>query len=142
VSALKRLSASSSGRSIHKALNQFVATQVRIAEVSGAPETMQFHGVQHLQTIMTDPGSGKPVTTFVGAGSTIDAHLDLKIHGEEFNRLASLDYTKFDDTRANEIMADKNAENKLPEAEKSFAQEFRFADMSTSMRVGLKATIN
>ncbi len=56
--------------------------------------------------------------------------------------LASLDYTKFDDTRANEIMADKNAENKLPEAEKSFAQEFRFADMSTSMRVGLKATIN
>ena len=104
--------------------------------------TMQFHGVQHLQAIMTDPGSGKPVTTFVGAGSTIDAHLDLKIHGEEFNRLASLDYTKFDDTRANEIMADKNAENKLPEAEKSFAKEFRFADLSTGLRVGLKATIN
>ena len=39
-------------------------------------------------------------------------------------------------------MNDQKAENKLPEAEKSFAQEFRFADMSTSMRVGLKATIN
>ena len=39
-------------------------------------------------------------------------------------------------------MNDQNAENKLPEAQMSFAKEFRFADMSTSMRVGLKATIN
>ena len=103
---------------------------------------MQFDGLQHLQVIMTDPGTGKSVTTMVGEGSQIEAHLSLTIEANEFDRLASLDYTKFDDTRANEIMADKNAENKLPEVEKSFAQEFRFADMSTSMRVGLKAKIN
>lgn len=69
-------------------------------------------------------------------------HLSLTIDAGEFDRLASLDYTRFDDTRANEIMADKTAVNKLPSAQESLAKEFRFADLSTSMRLGLKAAIN
>ena len=103
---------------------------------------MQFDGVQHLQVLQTNPGSGKPVTTMVGEGSQIEAHLSLTIEANEFDRLASLDYTRFDDTRANEIMADKTAENKLPNVQESFAKEFQFANMGTSVRVGLKATIN
>ena len=103
---------------------------------------MQFDGLQHLQVIMTDPGTGKSVTTVVGPGSTIEAHLTLTISAAEFGRLASLDYAGFDDTQANGIMADKNAENKLPEAQMSFAKEFRFADLSTDLHLGLKAKIN
>lgn len=103
---------------------------------------MQFDGVQNLTVMTTDPGSGKSVTTMVGEGSTVEAHLTLTIEAGEFDRLASLDYARFDDTRANEIMADKTAENKLPSVQESFAKEFQFTDLGTSMRVGLKATIN
>ena len=60
----------------------------------------------------------------------------------EFDRLASFDYAGFDGTQANGIMDDKTAENKLPNARRSFAKEFRFADPSTDLHVGLKAAIH
>ena len=103
---------------------------------------MQFDGVQYLQILTTDPGTGKPVTTFVGAGSNVETHLTLTIGAGEFDRLASLDYTRFDDTRAWEIMADKKAENKLPNVQQSFAEEFRFAGKGINLRAGLRATVN
>ncbi len=39
-------------------------------------------------------------------------------------------------------MADKAATNKLPNAQKSFGKQFQFTEMSTSLRVGFKTTIN
>ena len=78
----------------------------------------------------------------VGPGSTVEAHLPLTIKAAEFDRLASLDYAGFDDTQANGIMADKAATNKLPNAQKSFGKQFQFTEMSTSLRVGFKTTIN
>ena len=59
VSALKRLSASSSVRSIHKALNQFVTTQVRIAEVSGAHEAMAISSDSCSSPSAACPASGR-----------------------------------------------------------------------------------
>ena len=66
---------------------------------------MQFDGVQNLTVLQTDPGS------------TAESHLTLEIKANELDRLASLDYTRFDDTAANEVMADKTATNKLPAAQ-------------------------
>ena len=60
----------------------------------------------------------------------------------EFDRLASFDYAGFDGTQANGIMDDKTAENKLPNARRSFAKEYRFTETGTYARVGLKASIN
>lgn len=60
----------------------------------------------------------------------------------ELDRLASLDYTRFDDTAANEVMADKTATNKLPAAQKAFAPEFRFDDNGINIRLGLQFTVN
>ncbi|MBR3583112.1 MAG: hypothetical protein IKO01_06700 [Kiritimatiellae bacterium] len=67
--------------------------------------TMQFDGVQNLTVLQTAPGS------------TAESHLTLEIKANELDRLASLDYTRFDDTAANEVMADKTATNKLPAAQ-------------------------
>ena len=103
---------------------------------------MQFDGVQNLQVLQTDPGTGKPVTTVVGAGSTVEAHLTLTLDAAEYDRLASLDYIRFDDTQANAIMADRNATQKLPTARQTFASEFRFVPTALTLRVGLLATIN
>lgn len=75
---------------------------------------MQFDGVQNLTVLQTDPGN---VTTMVAPGSTAESHLTLEINANELDRLATLDYTRFDDTAANEVMADKTATNKLPAAQ-------------------------
>lgn len=77
---------------------------------------MQFDGVQNLTVLQTDPGNGKTVTTMVAPGSTAESHLTLEIKANELDRLTTLDYTRFDDTAANEVMADKTATNKLPAA--------------------------
>ena len=66
---------------------------------------MQFDGVQNLTVLQTGPGS------------TAESHLTLEINATALDRLATLDYTRFDDTAANEVMADKTATNKLPAAQ-------------------------
>ena len=103
---------------------------------------MQFDGVQHLQIIMTDPGDGKSVTTIVGEGSNVEAHLLLTIDAQEFDRLGNLDYSEFDDTEANRIMAEKDGEDRLPRTQQSLGDNFRFNQMGIGLKVGLKATIN
>ncbi|MBR4188467.1 MAG: hypothetical protein IKQ55_00715 [Kiritimatiellae bacterium] len=91
--------------------------------------TMQFDGVQNLTVLQT------------GLGSTAESHLTLEINANELDRLASLDYTRFDDTAANEVMADKTATNKLPAAQKTFAPEDRFADNAINIHLGLQFSI-
>lgn len=103
--------------------------------------TMQFDGVQNLTVLQSDPGNGKTVTTMVGPGSTAESHLTLEIKANELDRLATLDYTHFDDTAANEVMADKMATNKLPAAQNTFAREYRFVDNAINIRLGLQFSI-
>jgi hypothetical protein len=103
--------------------------------------TMQFDGVQNLTVLQTDPGNGKTVTTMVGAGSTAESHLTLEINATELDRLASLDYTRFDDTAAKAVMADKTATNKLPAVQNTFAPEYRFVDNAINIRLGLQCSV-
>ena len=64
----------------------------------------------------------------------------LKAH--EFDRLAQLDYTKFDDTEANEINTNNDVRNKIPKAVESFPAGFPFGANGYTLSVGLKSTLN
>ena len=70
----------------------------------------------------------------VGAGSKFVCKMDYSLKGDEFNRLAGLDYSKFDDSEGYKIynrkvdMPDGTRqfrENKLEKVVDSFAQEFK-----------------
>ena len=78
----------------------------------------------------TTDGDGYPV----GAGSKFMCKMDYTLKGDEFNRLAKLDYSKFDDSEGYQIFNRKVdmpdgtrqfREKKLEKVVDSFAQEFK-----------------
>ena len=65
-------------------------------------------------------------------GSTIGAGFSLKINADEFERMAKLDYSKFDDTEARKIIDGKELPSALNHAVDSIDPSFRFRNGSVS----------
>ena len=77
-------------------------------------------------------------TIAMNPGSKIGAGFALKIKAGEFEHMAKLDYSRFDDTEARKILDSKDLPNKLNQAVDSIDPSFRlnknavFADMKFS----------
>ena len=104
--------------------------------------TVKFDGRQSPRFILADPGDGKPAREALGAGSEVEATMAFTLKTDEFDRLAQLDYTDFDDSQAESINTDNNVRNRIPTAVDSFAPGFRFADDRFSLSVSLQSTLN
>ena len=86
----------------------------------------------------------------VGAGSTFKCSLQYLLEPKEFNRLAKLDYTKFDDTAADNLVNKRQmmpdgtrqyAEGKLMKAVDTFSQDFKIeAQCGVSFSMTLNPT--
>ena len=72
--------------------------------------------------------SSKQIT--MNPGSTIGTGVSLTIKADEFERMAKLDYSKFDDTEARKIIDDKNLVGALNHAVDSLDESFRFRNGS------------
>ena len=74
-------------------------------------------------------------TVATNPGSTLGTKFTLFISSDEFNRLASLDYSNFDDTEAREIANDENQIDTFSKVVKSFDKGFRFTPGTGNVRV-------
>ena len=72
-------------------------------------------------------------------GSTIGTGFSLMIDADEFERMAKLDYSKFDDTEARKIIDDKKLVGALNHAVDSIDESFRFRNNSVNVYVKFSA---
>ena len=79
------------------------------------------------------------VTTGVNPGTTIKAGFALRIRPEELERMAKLDYSKFDDTKAQEIVDSNELPDKFRHAVESFDQTFCLSQESTAVYMKFSA---
>lgn len=86
---------------------------------------LDFAATQNLQVISVGKRLGKTTTHTAPPGSTLKSNVEFKISAGEFERLAGLDFTKFNDDATYTHMAQKTCKNKLGRIPTTFAEEFR-----------------
>ena len=86
---------------------------------------LDFEATQNLQVIIIGKSEGKTTTLVTPAGSTAKSNVEFKISADEFERLADLDFTKFNDDATYTHMAQKTGKDKLKGIPETFAKEFR-----------------
>ena len=79
----------------------------------------------------------------LGAGSKVEASFSLEIAPQELDRLATADYSKYDDARTSQHVLDPNAERPYETVRQVLDQDFRFASDNDAVtcRTGYKITI-
>lgn len=98
---------------------------------------LSFEGKQDVAVLQTDEGYMQ-----TGPGSTIEMSFTFKIEGDEFNRLAQVDFSTFDDTAANAVLDDASVVNSHENAVKAFGKDFQFGYKKTVCHATFGATIN
>ncbi|MBR4615144.1 MAG: hypothetical protein IKO55_06010 [Kiritimatiellae bacterium] len=86
---------------------------------------LDFEATQNLQVIIVGKSEGKTSTFATPTGSTAKSNVEFNISADEFERLAGLDFTKFNDDATYTHMAQKTGKNKLGGIPGTFAEEFR-----------------
>ena len=86
---------------------------------------LDFEATQNLQVITVGTSEGKTSTFATPTGSTAKSNVEFTISADEFERLAELDFTKFNDDATYTHMAQKTGKNKLGGIPGTFAEEFR-----------------
>lgn len=81
-------------------------------------------------------------THMTGEGSKLEAKLSYVIYGSEVDRLASLDFSKVDDTEVRKTLDDKTLDHKFELAPKQFAKEFQIDESKTICKPQMRATFN
>ena len=78
-----------------------------------------------------------------GPGSKVEAFFSLEIRPRELDRLAAVDYSKYDDAPATQHVLDPNAERPYETVRQVLDQDFRFASDNDAVtcRTGYKITI-
>lgn len=94
--------------------------------------TFGFLGRMNLQVVTAIDGSGKGVTGMANEGSTLETEFFFEISANEMERMASLDFTQFDDSATMTHMTDMQTRNKLANLPQTFAEEFRFDEDAVS----------
>ena len=92
-------------------------------------------------TIMSFGENGAVKNTRVGAGSKMEAQIELLLRPAEMDRLAGLDFSKFDETEAKQLFTG-TSNNKLETIYNGFPPEFRLNYDNISCSSHFKATIN
>ena len=117
------------------------ATEKRAFNISFKPDgrlCIKFTGEKQLQqmTARVPTGLENGRTVFsskqidMNPGSTIGTTFTLTIKADEFERMAKLDYSKFDDTEARKIIDGKESPGALKHAVDSLDKSFRFSQGS------------
>ena len=86
---------------------------------------LDFEATQNLQVIIIGKSAGKTATHSTPPGSTAKSNVKFGISADEFERLAGLDFAKFNDDATFTHMAQKTGKNKLRGIPETFAEEFR-----------------
>lgn len=87
--------------------------------------TFDFLGRLNLVVMSADNGHGGNADYIVNAGSTLESEVSFTLPAAEFERMAGLDFTKFDDSATEVHMENKNAAKRLEKVPTTFAEEFR-----------------
>ena len=72
----------------------------------------------------------------LGAGSKVDAFFSLEIRPRELDRLAAVDYSKYDDAPATQHVLDPNAEQPYETLRLVLGDDFRFASDNSAVKCG------
>lgn len=102
---------------------------------------MELTGTDEFTMIMGYDNDGEMVSANVGEGSRFEYCLSLKLKPNEFNRLAELDFTKYDRAPSQQML-NGNGENKLDTIYSKLPEEYRLGEFETSIRAGAHVTIN
>ena len=86
---------------------------------------LEVEATQNLQVITVVDANGRSSTHMTPPGSTAKSNVEFNISANEFERLADLDFTKFDDTATVKYMNQKTGKDKLEGIPGTFAEEFR-----------------
>ena len=98
---------------------------------------LSFEGKQNLTMLQTDEGYVQ-----TGPDSTFELNFTFKIEKKEFDRLAQVDFSTFDDTAANVVLGDTSAVDLHENAVKKFGKDFQFGYKQTVCHATFGATIN
>ena len=126
------------------------ATEKKAFNISFKPDgrlCIKFTGEKQLQqmTARVPTGLENGRTVFsskqidMNPGSTIGTTFTLTIKADEFERMAKLDYSKFDDTEARKIIDGKESPGALKHAVDSLDKSFRFCQGSLDASMGFSA---
>ena len=102
---------------------------------------LDFEATQNLQVVVVGKSTGKTTTAATPPGSTAKTKIQFKISANEFERLANLDFTKFNDEATHTHMAQKTGTNKLKGIPETFAEEFRLDTDEISTNSAIKFDI-
>ena len=103
---------------------------------------LKFDGKHAVSQLMSFDSTGKPQTTKTGAGSKMEATLSVSLNAKELERLADLDFSKFDDTEAKKLFSSQTEANKLQKIRNEFPKEYRLNLDNSSCDTNFRATIN
>lgn len=126
------------------------ATEKKAFNISFKPDgrlCIKFTGEKQLQQmnarVPTGRENGRTVFSSkqidMNPGSTIGASFILTIKADEFERMAKLDYSKFNDTEARKIIDGKESPGALKHAVDSLDKSFRFSQGSLVASMGFSA---
>lgn len=76
------------------------------------------------------------------AGSKMEATLSVSLNAKELERLADLDFSKFNDTEAKKLFSSQTEANKLQKIRNGFPAEYRLNLDNSSCDTNFRATIN
>ncbi len=111
----------------------------RLNDIGGLE--MEFSGEDKMSMVMSYGENGKGVTSHVGEGSNIKYGVSFTLRGKTFERLSKLDFKKFDDTNARQILIGNN-NDKLDTIYDQFPKEYRVSNADVICNNTFDITIN
>ncbi len=87
---------------------------------------IDYYGTQDMEFLHIDQEKGVK-SLKVGPGSTINLYANIHLSAKEMDRLAKLDYSKFDDLEAQHFINELTCEDKLTKINDSFTKDFQLA---------------
>lgn len=79
---------------------------------------------------------------FVRPGNTINVDMEFELNADELDRMAELDFTKFDDGEALKIFNTSNAGNLCTETQNALPEEFQFKEKAVSSSAFIKFNLD
>lgn len=101
---------------------------------------MELTGTDKFVMIMGYGEDGDMVSANVGKGSRFEYSISLRLKPNEFNRLAELDFTKYDSTGSQQIL-EGESKNKFDTIYSKLPEEYRLSEFGTAIHANAHFTI-